>query len=305
MRLLVTGAGGLIGRHVAALAARDPEIELVASSRRRRDDLPERAAHFSADLSRADEAAALVESVRPTHILHAAWETRQPTYWEDMANLDWTVATARMARAFTEVGGRRFVQIGSCAEYEWSEGVCTEDETPDWPATRYGKSKLAAFRAIEAAAHAGFDAVEARMFWVYGPGENEARFIPYICRSHVQERTPELSSGRQQRDLLYVEDAASALLALLRSEDIAGIVNVVSGTPIALAEVATKLAEIADTAETGLGVRPDRPGDPDLLIGASKRLRATGWVPAWSLERGLAATYRWWSDESRRSVRRA
>lgn len=300
MKLLLTGGGGLIGRHVAARAAEEGDIELVVTARRRPAGLPPGAAYVAADLRAPEEAAALVRSVRPTHILHTAWETSQPTYWEDMANLDWVVSTARMAQAFAQAGGTRFVQLGSCAEYNWAGGRCAENETPDRPATRYGKAKLAAFRAIEAAAHDSFDAVEARIFWVFGPGENPARFIPYICRSHLEGAVPSLGSGRQRRDLLYADDAARALLMLLRSDGPSGIVNIAGGTPVALSAVASALAEIAGAAETGLGAKADREGDPELLVGASERLRATGWAPEWSLEKGLEATFGWWRDSAAR-----
>lgn len=299
MKLLVTGGGGLIGRHLASRAALEDDIELVVTARRRPDDLPARAAFAPADLSVAEEAAALVAAVRPSHLVHAAWETRQPTYWEDPVNVDWAVATARMAQAFGESGGRRFVQLGSCAEYDWSEGLCEEERTPDRPTTRYGKAKLAAWHAIQAAAHDRFEAAEARIFFVYGPGENPARFIPLICRSHAEGAVPALASGRQRRDLVHVEDAAEALLALLRSDGLTGVVNVAAGDTVPLATVAERLAAIAGAAETGLGRRPDREGDPPVLAGASARLRSTGWKPAYSLEEGLAATFRWWRDGGR------
>lgn len=294
MRLLLTGAGGLIGRHVAAAAAVDPDIALVATARRRPGFLPDGVEFHAADLADASAAAALVRAVAPTHIVHTAWETRHPTYWEDMANLAWVDSAAAMARAFAEVGGERFVQLGSCAQYDWSQRLCIEHVTPDRPATRYGKAKSAAFRAVEAAAHGRFAALEARPFFVFGPGENPARFIPFICRSHLEGRIPALGSGRQRRDMVHAGDAASALLALARAEGLTGTVNVGTGVETSLEQVATLLAELAGASRTGLGRRPDRVGDPELLIAGTDRLRSTGWLPRVPLRRGLADTFDWW-----------
>lgn len=298
MRLLVTGATGLVGRHVAEVAAADPDIELVVSARSAPPREAAAASFLGADLSDAGEAEALVHTVRPTHIVHAAWETRHPTYWEDESNRSWSAATARMAEAFGKVGGRRFVQLGSCAEYDWSLGRCVEGETPSRPATLYGREKLAAFEAVEAAAQGRFEAAEARIFIVFGPGENPGRFIPTICRAHLAGEIPVLGSGRQCRDLLYVKDAARALLALARDGGPVGTVNVASGEAVQLAEAAIILARLAGASETGLGRRPDRPGDPDRLAAAADRIRATGWSPLYSLEEGLAETLRWWRDEA-------
>lgn len=298
MKLLVTGAGGLIGRHVTALAAGMDGLDIVATSRTRPADLPDNAVFVPADLSRPGEAAALVRSQAPTHIIHTAWETRHSTYWDDPVNVEWAIAAGRMAEAFAEIGGERFVQLGSCAEYDWSYQLCIEGETPDRPTTRYGKAKVAAFRLIEAAAHRQFDAVEARIFFVFGPGENPARLIPMICRSHLARQVPELGSGRQKRDLLFAEDAASALLVLARSDGMQGVINIGAGDEIRLADVAARLARLAGVKETGVGRRPEREGDPEKLIAASERLRATGWKPQYTLDQGLSKTFDWWRDRT-------
>lgn len=297
MKLLVTGASGLIGRHVCALAAADEAIELVASARRRPPGLSPNTGFVAADLSSAEAGAGLVRSVRPTHVIHTAWETRHPTYWEDSSNLDWLASTTAMAEAFAAVGGLRFVQLGTCAEYDWAFGTCVEYETPSQPATAYGKAKLAAFEAIEAASRDSFEAADARIFSVFGPGENPARFIPTICRSHIGGVVPELGSGLQQRDLLYAKDAAAALLALAASRGTTGVINIGAGEATPLGEVARILAGLAGASETGLGRRPDRPDEPALLVPSTQRIRAIDWKPAYSLEVGLDETFRWWRDQ--------
>lgn len=291
MKLLVTGAGGMIGGAVARIAA-SQGIEVVACGRRAPAGLPDAIACVGVDLSDAAAAAALIEHVAPTHVIHAAWETRQPSYWNDPVNLDWVVATAAMAGAFARIGGKRFVQIGSCAEYDWTLPAPLRDG----PATRYGKAKLAAFRAVETAGHAQFSAVEARIFWVYGPGENSARYVPLICRSYAAGVVPDLGSGRQLRDLVHIDDAARALTMLLSDDAPTGIVDIGTGTGTPLADVAIELAAIAGMRETGLGRIADRPGDPAALVADPAALRATGWVPRIDLQTGLADAFAAWRN---------
>lgn len=298
MRLLVTGASGLIGRHVIALAARTDGIEVIATSRSRQRDLPNGVAFVAADLSSPAAAAALVEDHRPTHIIHTAWETTHPTYWQDPVNFQWAESAGAMADAFGDVGGRRFVQLGSCAEYDWSNEICVEGETPDLPAAPYGQAKLDAFQRIQAAADDRFEAAEARIFWVFGPGENPSRLIPIICRTYLAREVPDLGSGRQKRDLLFAEDAASAILALATTAGLEGVVNIATGEEIELAQVATELARLTGITETGLGRRADRPDDPERLIASADRIRSTGWEPKHSLAEGLAKTLDWWRSEA-------
>jgi nucleoside-diphosphate-sugar epimerase len=297
MRLLVTGVSGLIGRGVAT-AALAVGHDVVALGRRRPDDLPAGVAFHAADLTEADAARDAVRVIRPTHIVHAAWETRHPTYWNDPANLAWVVSAAAMAGAFAEVGGARFVQVGSCAEYDWTDSA----QRRDHPATRYGKAKLAAFRAIEVAAHDAFAAVEARIFSVFGPGENPARFVPLICRTLAAGRIPALASGRPVRDLLHVDDAARALLACAADDAPTGTIDIGTGRGVALAEVARTLAAVAGATATGLGVLEDRPDDPASLVADAGPLRGTGWAPALTLRGGLERTYTWWQDRVREAA---
>jgi nucleoside-diphosphate-sugar epimerase len=284
----------LIGRHVIALAARTDGIEVIATSRERPDDLPNGVKFIAADLSNSVEAAALVRAETPTHIVHTAWVTTHPTYWHDRVNLQWAEAAGAMADAFGDVGGQRFVQLGSCAEYDWSHEVCVEGQTPDNPATLYGQAKLEAFRRIQEAAGGRFEAVEGRIFWVFGPGENPSRLIPVICRSYLSREIPELGSGRQKRDLLFVEDAASAILALARSSGLEGVINIAAGEEVELAQVAIELARLTGVSETGLGRRADRPDDPERLIASAERIRSTRWKANHSLAGGLAKTLDWW-----------
>ena len=293
MRLLVTGASGLIGRHVIALAARDG-IDVIATSRSCPVGLPQRVAFVAADLSVPAEAASLVRSQAPTHIVHTSWETKHPTYWEDPANMDWAKAAGAMAEAFGEVGGQRFVQLGSCAEYDWSNEICIEGETPDVPVTLYGRAKLEAFQLIQAAAANRFEAVEGRIFWVFGPGENPSRLIPLICQTYLAGNVPDLGSGRQKRDLLFVEDAASAILRLAMTPGVEGVVNIAAGEEVELSRVAIEVARLTRRSDTGLGRRFDRSDDPEKLIASADRIRSTGWKPKHSLAEGLAKTLDWW-----------
>ena len=106
-----------------------------------------------------------------------------------------------------------------------------------------------------------------------------------------------LGGGGQWRDLLHAEDAAQALLALTVAREASGVVDIGDGLPTALATVAQVLATLAGAAQTGLGGRPDRPGDPVFLVASPARIHATGWRPEVTVEQGLEQTFAWWRDQ--------
>lgn len=301
-RLLVTGATGMVGRHVIALA---PGLGFETWAVSSRPDGPDEVGGTDVtwrvrNLIAEGEAARLVEEVRPTHLIHAAWDTRHAIYWRSPENLAWLAATAQMAAAFARAGGRRFVLAGTCAEYDWSDGVMVEDRTPERPDTLYGRCKLAAHHSVLGAARdLGFSAATARIFFAYGPHENPNRVIPYACRTLAAGQTPRLSSGRQLRDLLHVRDVARAFLILVEQEDLVGAVNIGSGQPITLGEAARILAAAAGAPErSGVGLAPDRPGDPLVLTPDTERLRSTGFKPELGVEDGLRSAYEWWLGQA-------
>lgn len=296
MRVLVTGARGLIGRWaLPLLQAQGAEVHALS-----RTPPPQSGGvrWHSADLLALGrpEISALLASVRPTHLLHLAWYTEHGRFWNAPVNLDWAAASALLVHGFFEAGGTDLVTAGTCAEYTWNEQPCDDQVGPTRPLTLYGVSKLRLWRTVERyAAEAGARAVHARIFHLYGPGEPPARFIPSIVRACLAGTDAVMSHGRQRRDLLHVRDAAGALVALLCSAA-TGAVNVGSGVTLTLAEVAQAAAAAAGRPELlRIGGHPAAPGDPELLIPVLVRLHeATSWRPSIPLEAGLSECVAWW-----------
>ena len=117
-RVLVTGASGFIGsRTLAPLRQAGFAVHSFGRTAPR-----EPTTHHPGDLFDRAQVRAVLGSVAPTHILHCAWEVTHGTFWHDPRNLDWVAATLDLARAATDQGVTRFVGIGTCAEYDWSDG---------------------------------------------------------------------------------------------------------------------------------------------------------------------------------------
>jgi nucleoside-diphosphate-sugar epimerase len=297
-RLLITGARGFVGRHVVA-AAVEAGFEVHGAARAIPCGDEVGAVHWHvADLLAEGVPAQVVAEVRPTHLLHAAWETTHGSYWASPDNVLWIAVTARLAHAFASAGGCRFVLVGTCAEYDWSQGVMVESLTPAHPHTLYGACKLAAHDMLQAlASSAGFTAVTGRIFSAYGPHENARRLIPYVSRTLAAGETALLSSGRQIRDFLHVDDVARAFVTLLEGT-VTGAVNIGMGEPVRLSEITGILEAASGTRDqVRIGARPDRADDVPVIVPDTRRLRALGWKPRTSLEQGLAETYAWWAKQ--------
>ncbi|HWS87095.1 MAG TPA: NAD(P)-dependent oxidoreductase [Pyrinomonadaceae bacterium] len=296
-RVLLTGAGGFVGRHCLPLLLQGGSEVHAVSSR----GAPEGAAPgvnwHQTDLLDEQEAARLLAAVNPTHLLHLAWYTEPGRYWTSLENFRWARASLRLLEEFAARGGRRSVVAGSCAEYDWrAGGHCSEAETPLAPATPYGACKHALRIMLEAlAGRAGFSAAWGRIFFLYGPHEHPARLVASVVRSLLRDEPALCSHGRQVRDFLYVKDVAAAFVSLLGSE-VTGAVNIASGRPVSLAEVIDKVAvRLGRSHLVRLGAVPAPAGEPPSLTAEVARLREeVGWSPGYSLDEGLEETIEWW-----------
>ncbi|MBA1158185.1 NAD-dependent epimerase/dehydratase family protein [Microvirga mediterraneensis] len=297
-RLLVTGARGFIGRQIVTAAVQAGyDVHAVGTRAPPADEAGPVQWHV-ANLLAEGEPRRLVSVVKPTHLLHAAWETSHGNYWTSPDNVLWLGTTAALAHAFASSGGQRFILVGTCAEYDWQQGVMVEGVTPNRPHTLYGACKLAAHQMLQSMTpEVGFTAATGRVFFAFGPRENAQRLIPYISRSLSADDVALLSSGRQIRDFLHVDDVANAFVVLLNSEA-NGAFNIGMGEPVRLSEIAQTLGQVSGRPDRiRLGARPDRSDDVPVLVPDTRRLQSLGWKPLISLERGLAETYAWWAAQ--------
>lgn len=300
-RLLVTGGRGFIGRHCLEPAiAAGYEVHATLTQGTVPDDLATLDLRWhSADLLVPGACEDLVMKLRPSHVLHAAWETTHGSYWTSPNNLSWLALGARFLAAFAACGGQRFVSVGTCAEYDWSEGHLVEGETPDNPVTFYGRIKLAHHHALMAAAEQiGFSAATGRIFFGYGPHENPKRIIPYACQRLAAGQPAKFASGHLVRDFMHANDIGRGFVALLDSE-LGGICNVSSGKAVLLADIVNEIGRLSGRPElVHLGALPERAGDPLELVGANSKLKGTGWRPRMTLATGLEETYWWWESHA-------
>ncbi|HEX8118668.1 MAG TPA: NAD(P)-dependent oxidoreductase [Pyrinomonadaceae bacterium] len=297
-RVLLTGAGGFVGRRcLPELLARGYEVHAVGRGGGRAAGEGSQALHWhAADLLDRAKVAALLSEVGPTHLLHLAWYTEHGKFWSAVENLSWVGASLSLFESFAAAGGRRVVAAGTCVEYAPVEGTpCDEHFTPVAPQTLYGACKHATRTVLEAfARQAGLSHAWGRLFFPYGPGEPPGRLDPSVARALLAGEPALCTHGRQVRDFLHVEDAASAFVALLDS-GVEGAVNVASGQPVTLAEVVERVAARAGRPDlVRLGARPAPEGEPPTLYADARRLRGeVGWAPRHDLDEGLAETVEW------------
>ena len=293
-RVLVTGAAGFIGRNcLEPLAEAGFEVHVMGRSPFQSDVDP---TFHQTDLLDASARLRLLQRVRPTHLLHAAWDLSVHDYMESAENYRWVATSLDLTREFAAVGGTRALYIGTCYEYDWETPVLNEETTPLRPRTQYGKAKAGLFKLTNNLAEAtGISVAWSRLFFLYGPFENRRRLVPSVISSILSGQEALTSHGRQERDYMYSVDVGRALVALFDSE-VTGAVNIGTGTAIPIVDLVSAAARLCGNPELlRVGAIEARPGEAARVVADTERLRSeVGWNDYTPMEQGLAETVEWW-----------
>jgi nucleoside-diphosphate-sugar epimerase len=292
VRIAVTGASGFIGAQVVERlrAAGDEPLALVrnASAAPRLRGFGGLAVH---EVVLDDEGALRrwIDAHRPDAVVHLAWYARPRDYLVSPENARSLETTTVVAKAVLASGCRKLVGVGTCLEYAASDRPVGETD-PVGPVSPYACAKHEAFlRAGDLAARAGAELAWARVFHLYGPGEDPSRLVPTVASALARGAPIDVTPGEQVRDYMHVADVAAGIVALAKP-GAAGVYNVCSGTARPLRELLLAVAHLKGRADLiHFGARPYAPDEVMHLAGRSDRLRTLGWSPRFStLEAGLA-----------------
>lgn len=300
-RIFITGATGFIGRYCLKLL-KDCSFEIHAVTRQ--DQYDNEIFWHKCNLLEKGTALRLIRSLRPSYLLHLAWNAEPNIFWTTPENLDWIGASLELLQAFAEYGGRRVVITGTCAEYDWRFGFCSEDITPLLPDTLYGTCKNALQDILTSySQEAGISSAWGRIFFIFGPHENPGRLISSVTLSLLKGQTAACSHGNQVRDFLHVADVASAIITLLTS-DFQGPINIASGRGITVKEIVINIGTVLGRLDLiQFGEVPTSPTEPPLLIADTRRLNnELGWQPSETFEQRIKETINWWKVQYPSSI---
>lgn len=298
--MVITGAAGFLGAAVVRrLAEGGHDVQAwvrAGASLERFADVPVLIHRY--DLGQLgtpagrDAARLALDAFRPEAVVHCAWlGTRAADYASacQVENVTWTIELLRAAAA---VDVKRFVGIGSQAEYGPQPGVITEETLPA-PATLYGAAKLACGQLTLALASAlGVSAAWVRVFSVYGPRDRAGTLIEDLTVARLEGHPFVVGDLDRRWDYLYEDDAGEALARLAVRREAVGVFNLASGRALPLREVVARIqALVGPGANAPVGTRPPVPTDlPRLEADVTKLRSALAWTPEVDLDSGLART---------------
>lgn len=294
-KVIITGAAGFIGRHLArTLAASGASVYGLSRSESDIADVH----GYVCDITDRRLLNEIVGDVRPSHIFHLAANKARSANIKDFRqcideNLIGTLNLLEACEAASCVP--RLISLGTCEEYGGAEAPYLET-TREVPVSAYSCSKVAMTQLLQTFHRIhGFPVVVLRPSLAYGPGQGDEMFLPALIQTLLRGKRFAMSRGEQTRDYVYIDDVVEALLlAAVHPSAIGQVINISSGTPTRIADV-TKLAVdfIGNGVETllDIGKVAYRQGEAmDYWANRAKARQLLGWEPSVNLCDGMART---------------
>lgn len=225
MKVLVTGANGLLGQKLMTLLATKPDMEVLATGRGgcRFSVTSSNIKYVSLDITRQDEVNTVFADFRPNVIIHAAAMTNVDECEKDKDGC-WELnvtAVEYLVKAAEEVNAH-FVHVSTDFIFDGTQGPLTEEENPN-PVNYYGESKLEAENIVM---NSTTRWAIARTVLVFGITENMSRsnIILWVKNSLENKKHIKVVDD-QWRTPTLAEDLAMGCY-LLASQKAEGVFNI-------------------------------------------------------------------------------
>jgi nucleoside-diphosphate-sugar epimerase len=309
-RFLLTGGTGFIGAHLVRRLLFDGHqvflLSLESADRSRLTEVEDHIQILPGDVTDASAVRKIVKQVKPDIVYHMASTPFNPPTISAQTHMQViVVGTLNLLDALVDCQGVRVIYTSSVAEY--GGGSELRENSPLLPGTLLGAAKAGASLLMQTYARLyQMETVVLRLFTPYGPWEGSGRLIPYTVLSALDGQDIRISSGKQQRDYVYVADVIEALLLAAERPISAGsALNICSGQGIPIREVVDQtLRLMGNPVKLLAGALPTRPDEIWECSGDNAAARSVlGWEPRTNLQDGLRKSIAWFT-ENRELARR-
>lgn len=270
MKVLVTGAGGYIGRHIVSNLL-DLGHEVVAADIRV-EGIDGRAVKKELNLFTANLDCIYSEMGNPDVCLHMAW--RDGFVHNSNNHIGDLSSHYKFLVALMEQGLKHVAVMGTMHEVGYWEGKIDEN-TPCNPISMYGIAKDALRRAMISYCKANGILLQwLRGFYILGDDKkNHSIFTKILQAAEEGKELFPFTTGKTKYDFITVDELAEQISKAVTQTEVTGIINCCSGNPITLAErVETFIKEHNLKIRLNYGAFPDRPYDSPIIYGDNGKI---------------------------------
>lgn len=308
-KVLVTGAGGFIGSHLAEqLVLLGAKVRAFVRYNSRAD---------SGYLKQLDpailsEIEIVAGDLRDAHAINQAVEGMNTvfhlgaliaipySYLHPREVVETNVnGTLNVLLACHELEVPRLVHTSTSEVYGTALRVPIDEEHPLQGQSPYSASKIGADKLAESFYRSyGLPVVTVRPFNTYGPRQSARAVIPTIITQALTQDLIHLGSLETRRDFTFVSDTVNGFIKAAQADGIEGqTINLGTGTEVTIGELAERIIAITgrpvQIKTDPQRLRPEKSEVMRLISNNHLASELMGWQPEVSLEEGLRLTVEW------------
>lgn len=231
MKIAIVGGTSFIGKNLIKICRKKKDLDITAVIRQASPKRKE-IEHFSnvkiveCDMNNYNKLGSLLGKI--DCLVYLSWDgTRgidRNNYQKQHRNYKYSI---QAIKSVIEIGCKKIIIAGSQAEYgPWYEDRKLTEVDIEQPNTEYGKFKLDFFySAKKLCIENNVKIIEPRFFSLYGPNDFEGTMIISMLKNMVNDWSCDLTECKQKWNFLYITDAISGLLKLIKEEHPSGVYN--------------------------------------------------------------------------------
>lgn len=304
-KILVTGAGGMVGSHVTDLLISQGRSVFPIT---RRD----------CDLRDPTDVQVLFERVRPTDVFHSAacvYGIGGNLKYPGRSFLENIQINTNVIESARQVGVRKVTAMGTGCIYPYPPISLPLKETdifmgrPHPSEAGYAHAKLAMLAQLEIYAKSGMEYAYIVSCNLFGPGDKfdpiNGHVIPALIRKFYEAKRNGTSvtvwgDGSAKRDFIYVKDAARVVQTVM--DNVIGPINMGTDSIWSIGEIVRVLTKISGLPKARVLWDTSKPNGVDYRGYDLTMLRNTGFEPSYSIAAGLQETWDWFCHEQEKQL---
>lgn len=306
MSILITGAGGMMGSHLAeALIGEATVLATYHQPTINMRTVDPAVAFIPLDVCDPHAVSEVIASHRPSEIYHLAAQSLPTVSWSDpwrtmRVNIEGTINVFEAIKA-EKARDPRYdpMTVIACSSAEYGASLTPDrvpitEDAPLLPLHPYGVSKVGQdLLGHQYFRNDGIRCIRARIFNCTGPRKRNdvaSDFVQGIVRALHTGESLRHGNLNTKRAILDVRDMVAALISLARKGHPGEAYNICADQAYKISDLLTLLFELVGR-ELPTEVDPAllRPSDEPVIFGDTTKIRAhTGWAPTYDIRQTLA-----------------
>jgi nucleoside-diphosphate-sugar epimerase len=225
---------------------------------------------------------------KPEVIVHTAWITTPGIYRNAFSNFQYAEFTTNLAKFVRGSDVEHLLILGTCAEYGYRDGPSIAGITDLAPSSLYAQQKVVAFKsAKEILRESSTRFTWARIFYPYGPNQDQNRLIPRLIGA-LKDREPFILADTSSiYDWITTKDIASGISWILHNQ-LPNEIDVGTSFGFTNLELLIELENLLELKGQLSSLSSHKIGLSEVFVTSKDSpLLASGWSPKDSLATGL------------------